>query len=60
MESILGFFSDLILFTAGLAVAILWIVLFIVIVIETHDLIKGTSPSPEDEDPYRRILEEDR
>lgn len=37
MDKILGFFSDLILFTAGLAVLVLWILLFIAIGIEVWD-----------------------
>jgi hypothetical protein len=40
MDALLSFFSDLILFTAGLAVVVLWIVLFIGIIIEVHDQIK--------------------
>lgn len=39
METILSFFSDLILFTAGLAVAIFWIIILIIVVDEIIDLI---------------------
>ena len=49
METILGFFSDLILFTAGLAVLILWLVIFMAVAIEIHDLIFG-DPGAEKED----------
>lgn len=38
METILSFFSDLILFTAGLAVAIFWIIILIIVVDEIIDL----------------------
>lgn len=37
MEAVLSFFSDLILFTAGLAVATMWILIFAAIVIEVND-----------------------
>lgn len=37
MEAVLNFFSDLILFTAGLAVILVWIVIFIGIWIELKD-----------------------
>lgn len=40
METLLRFFSDLILFTAGLMVATLWIVVIVVILIETYDAFK--------------------
>jgi hypothetical protein len=39
METILSFFSDLILFTAGLVVVTIWIAILFAIVIETIDLI---------------------
>lgn len=39
METILGFFSDLILFTAGLAVATMWLIFLIIVLIEIWDLI---------------------
>jgi len=39
VDELLSFFSDLILFTAGLVVVILWIALFIAIGIEIHDAI---------------------
>jgi len=41
MEAILSFFSDLILFTAGIGVALFWIALIIAISVEVHDLIFG-------------------
>jgi len=46
-EAILNFFSDLILFTAGVAVLLFWVAIFMVIAIEVHDLIFG---EPEKED----------
>lgn len=39
METILRFFSDLILWTAGLAVLILWICIIIGLSVEIYDLI---------------------
>lgn len=38
METLLSFFSNLILFTAGLAVAIFWIIILIIVVDEIIDL----------------------
>jgi hypothetical protein len=40
MDSLLSFFSDLILFTAGLGVLVIWIAIFLGIIIEVHDQIK--------------------
>lgn len=48
MEMLLSFFSDLILFTAGLAVVIIWIILFILIGIEMYDAF--TEEEPEEEE----------
>lgn len=48
-EALLSFFSNLILVTAGLAVALLWVVIIIVIIIEAHDTW----------DEYRNGLEEE-
>ena len=39
MEQILSFLSDLILLTAGLVVAGLWIVIIIFVAVEVYDLI---------------------
>lgn len=39
METILKFFSDLVLFTAGLAVLTMWIVIIIVVIDEIIDLV---------------------
>lgn len=39
MDAVLAFFSDLILFTAGLVVATLWVVIIIVAIDELIDLI---------------------
>jgi hypothetical protein len=49
METILAFFSGLILFTAGLAVLVFWLIIFMVIAIEIHDLIFG-DPTKSKED----------
>lgn len=38
MDAILGFFSDLILFTAGLVVATMWICLIVLAIDEAIDL----------------------
>jgi hypothetical protein len=40
MEWLLNFFSDLILFTAGIAVAGLWVVLLVLVAIEAYDMVK--------------------
>jgi len=41
METVLKFFSDLVLFTAGLAVLTIWIIIIFVVVDEIIDLIVG-------------------
>lgn len=41
MEGLLSFFSDMILFTAGLAVATFWLVIFIAIAIEIYDIVNN-------------------
>lgn len=41
MDGFLHFLSDLILFTAGLAVMLLWFTAFVVIAIETYDFFIG-------------------
>lgn len=41
MDAILGFFSNLILFTAGLIVAILWLIAIMLIAVEVFDTITG-------------------
>jgi hypothetical protein len=41
MDSVLSFFSDLILFTAGLVVIALWLALFVAVGIEVYDQIKN-------------------
>lgn len=52
MDTILSFFSHLILITAGLAVLLLWLAIFMVVAIEIHDLIFGeeTSSSEDNND----------
>lgn len=54
MDTILGFFSDLILFTAGLFVISFWALIIMVVSVEVFDLITGNDsklfPDPEDED----------
>ena len=48
MDTVLSFFSDLILFTAGLLVITFWIVIFAAIGIEIHDAIKERPSEEED------------
>ena len=50
MEQLLSFLSDLILFTFGLVVVVLWIVVFAVIAIEVWDHLFENEPEPIDED----------
>lgn len=50
MDAVLAFFSDLILFTAGLAVLTFWLIVFAAIAIEVHDLIFGTPKKEEESD----------
>jgi hypothetical protein len=52
MDTILGFFSDLILFTAGLAVLTMWIALIVLAVDEAIDLVvayRNRNESEEDD-----------
>jgi hypothetical protein len=49
MEALLNFFSDLILFTAGLFVLFLWIGLLVILAIEIYDSFHET-PTSTDED----------
>lgn len=54
MDAILAFFSDLILFTAGLAVAIFWILAIVIIVDEVLDLvIESRNKNDESEEDER-------
>lgn len=48
-DAILSFMSDMILFTAGLAVFVFWLAIFMAIAIEVHDLIFG-EPNKEESD----------
>lgn len=41
MDTLLNFFSDLILFTAGLLVAAFWILIIILVSVEIFDTITG-------------------
>lgn len=50
MYGILSFFSDLILFTAGLMVMLFWVVIFIAIAIEIIDLFKDEPIDAKDGD----------
>lgn len=50
METILSFFSDLILFTAGLAVATLWLILILIAVDEAIDLFVDYRNKKKEED----------
>jgi hypothetical protein len=49
-ESVLNFFSDLILVTAGLAVVFIWLAIFMAIAIEVHDMIFGEPEKKEESD----------
>jgi hypothetical protein len=49
MEAILSFFSNLILFTAGLVVIALWLVVIAVVAIELWDLITGNDGTKEED-----------
>jgi hypothetical protein len=50
MDTILSFFSHLILFTAGLVVIVFWLALFAIVAIEAHDFIFGEPSSPSEDD----------
>lgn len=53
MEALLSFFSDLILFTAGIIVVILWLIIIGGMAIETYDLFRGRGKStPEEEEVF--------
>lgn len=47
MEAIEEFFSTLILWTAGIAVVIFWIIIIVGGIIETYDLITGNDKKKE-------------
>lgn len=47
---ILAFFSDLILFTAGIVVCLLWIAIIVVVAIEAWDLVTGYNKKHVEED----------
>jgi ABC-type phosphate transport system permease subunit len=47
---LLGFFSDLILFTGGIVVVLIWIAIFAVIAIESWDFFTGYNKKIEEED----------
>lgn len=49
MDAILSFFSSLILFTAGLAVFIFWVILFGLIAVEVYDWVTGDKTNPDNE-----------
>lgn len=51
MEGFLGFLSDLILFSAGIVVLILWVIAIIAIAIEGYDLIKAVFSKSDVVDP---------
>lgn len=50
MDAVLGFFSDLILFTAGLGVVLLWLIIFVVIADEVIDLFVESRNKKEEAD----------
>lgn len=49
-EALLDFFSDLILFSAGLVVVVFWIVIIMVVAIETWDAIFEKDQPKEEEE----------
>lgn len=49
MDGILSFFSDLILFTAGLVVALFWLLLILIAIDEALDLLPGRKTENEEE-----------
>lgn len=49
MSALLAFFADLILFTFGLVVAGLWVIMFFVIAIEIVDFVKEVNDNAERE-----------
>ena len=53
MDHVLAFFSDLILFTAGLGVCAFWIVAIVVCIMELWDALSGYAPDePDEEEMY--------
>ena len=54
MDAILGFFSDLLLLTAGLAVAVFWALILIIVVDEVIDLLVGLIARKENTDESTR------
>lgn len=55
LHDILAFFSDLILFTAGIVVCLLWLALLGIIAIESWDFFTGWNkkhPEEDEEDLY--------
>lgn len=50
MDAILSFFSDLILFTAGLAVLTFWILLIVIVIDEVLDLVIASRNKSEEDD----------
>lgn len=52
MDTILGFFSGLIIITFGLMVFAMWIVIIVLASVELYDLVMGNDSKifPEDED----------
>lgn len=53
MDNVLGFFSDLILITAGIIVCLMWLALIGIITIESWDFFTGyDKKKDEEEDRY--------
>lgn len=50
MTGLLAFFANLILFTAGAIVSLLWIILIIAFAIEIYDMITGKNQEDKDQD----------
>lgn len=48
MEALLAFFSDMILFTAGIVVALLWVGVIMLTSVEIYDLITGNNQDEEE------------
>lgn len=52
MEALLSFFADLLLFTAGAIVSIIWVIVIIGGLIELYDAITGKDKTPLTEDDF--------
>jgi len=50
MDGLLKFFSDLILFTAGLGVSVIWLVILLAIAIEIYDTVTGKDKKTDEDE----------